>query len=137
MAFIAVSSSSSVASLIEDPSVPYLHEVAKILDKIDIMGDNWRRLWSELLDRPLEEQLAMRHEKGPTMFTLMLWSCAKPPTEATVGQLIKALNAIYRNDVAGILEKHIKVRIHVIHLINSLEYCSCCVHVHTDFTSLL
>ena len=135
MAFIAVSSSSSVASLIEDPSVPYLHEVAKILDKNDIMGDNWRRLWLELLDRRrLQEQLALRHEKGPTMFTLMLWCRAKPPTEATVGQLIKALNAIYRNDVAGILEKHIKVRIHVIHLINSLEYRSCCVH--TDFTMI-
>ena len=115
--------------------MPCLHEVAKILDKNDIMGDNWRRLWPKLLDRPLEEQVAMRHEKGPTMFTLMLWCRAKPPTKATVGQLIKALNAIYRNDVAGILEKHIKVKIHVIHLINSLEYCSCCVH--TDFTSLL
>jgi hypothetical protein len=102
-----LNSSSPVASLIKDPLHRGLLEVTQILDKKDVMGDDWRRLWTELLKRPIEEQLATECEIGPTLFTLMLWCRSKPQSVTTAGNLIKALNAIYRNDVAGILEKYI------------------------------
>lgn len=110
---IAVSYSSPVKPLLSDHHVPWLLEVERILDEDDVMGDDWRRLWSELIDRPLDEQLVKDQEGGPTKFLLSLWCRAKSPAEATVGRLIGALNAIYRNDVAQILDKYIDVRMNL------------------------
>lgn len=112
---IAVSYSSPVRPLIAGPGapVPCLLNMAHRLDEDDVMGDDWRRLWSELIDRPLEETLAKGQKEGPTLFLLKLWCRMKPTTEATVGRLIGGLNAIYRNDVAEIVETCIDVHVSI------------------------
>ena len=86
--------------LIGEPVARCLFEVSELLDKDDDLEDDWRRLWKELLVRPLNEIKVREKSKSPTLFLLNRWCKMKPPSEATIGQLIKALNAIYRNDVA-------------------------------------
>ena len=86
-------------------------EMSTILDQPDDVGDDWRRVWSELLDKPLNEEVASQKEEGPTCFVLKLWCRMKPPSQATVRHLVKALNSIERNDVARIVQKHCKVGI--------------------------
>lgn len=103
--------SSSIKSLIADPIEECLIKIAEILDEYDPMGDDWRRLWSELIGSSLSEPQVRSRKEGPTMFVLKKWSHMRPPAEATVGQLIRAFSAIYRNDVAEILEMHTKVRL--------------------------
>jgi hypothetical protein len=99
-----VSYSTPVQDLIGCIPAQCIVEMSKILDQPDDMEDDWRRLWSELLNRPVKEVVSQK-EEGPTRFLLTLWCRANPPSQATVGHLIKALNAIYRNDVASLLEK--------------------------------
>ena len=103
---IVVSYDTPVESLIDEPTASCFLEVSKHLDEDDDLGDNWRRLWSELLNRPLNEDVVRKRSEGPTCFLLKQWCRMKPPSEATIGRLMKALNAIYRNDVARVLEKH-------------------------------
>ncbi|XP_062504591.1 uncharacterized protein LOC134181346 isoform X1 [Corticium candelabrum] len=81
-------------------------DVSKYLDEADDLGDDWRRLWKQLLERPLEEDVARKNSKSPTLYILRRWCRMKHPSEATIGQLMKALNAIYRNDVACVLEEY-------------------------------
>ena len=83
--------------------------MSKVLDQTDDMGDDWRRLWSELLDKPLNEEVASQKKEGPTHFVLKLWCRMKPPSQATVEHLVEALNSIQRNDVARIVQKYCKV----------------------------
>ncbi len=84
-------------------------DVSKYLDEADDLGDDWRRLWKQLLERPLEEDVARKNSKSPTLYILRRWCRMKHPSEATIGQLMKALNAIYRNDVACVLEEYCQV----------------------------
>ena len=105
---ILVSYSTPVEGLIGDTPSQCIVEMSKVLDQRDDMEDNWRRLWLELLNRPLKEEASQKKE-GPTHFLLKLWCRTKPPSQATVGHLIQALNSIYRNDVARIVEKYCKV----------------------------
>jgi hypothetical protein len=100
----SVSYSTPVKTLIGGTPSQCIVEMSSILDQADDMEDDWRRLWSELLNRPVKEVVSQK-EEGPTRFLLTLWCRANPPSQATVGHLIKALNAIYRNDVASLLEK--------------------------------
>ena len=86
-------------------------EMSKALDQLDDMEDDWRRLWSELLKRPLNEEVVSQKKEGPTQYLLKRWCQAKPPCEATVGHLIQKLNSIHRNDVARIVGKYCKVEI--------------------------
>ena len=100
-----------VQDLIGDTPSQCIVEVAMVLDKPDKMGGDWRRLWSELLTRPCSEEFVSQTEESPTHFLLKLWCWTKPPSQATVAHLIKALNSFYRNDVARIVEKYCKVGI--------------------------
>ena len=104
-----VSYSTPVQDLIDDTSSQCIVEMSKVLDQVDAMEDDWRRLWSELLNRPLKVEVVSQQEEGPTQFLLKLWCRSKDPSQATVGHLIEALNAIYRNDVARLVEKYCKV----------------------------
>ena len=96
-------------SLVDDPTASCLLEVSKLLDEDDDLGDDWRRLWSELLNRPLNEDVVRKKSGGPTLFLLKRWCSMKPPSEATIGRLMKALNAIYRNNVARVLQRHVDI----------------------------
>ena len=112
MLLLLVSYETPVQDLIGDTPSQCIVEVSKVLDKPDKLGDDWRRLWSELLlNRPFNEEVVSQMEEGPTHFLLKVWCRTKPPSQATVGHLIEALNSIYRNDVARILEKCCKVGI--------------------------
>ena len=86
-------------------------EMSKALDQLDDMEDDWRRLWSELLKRPLNEEVVSQKKEGPSQYLLKRWCQANPPCEATVGRLTQKLNSIHRNDVARIVEKYCKVEI--------------------------
>jgi hypothetical protein len=103
----SVSYSTPVKTLIGGTPSQCIVEMSSILDQADDMEDDWRRLWSELLNRPVKEVVSQK-EEGPTRFLLTLWCRSNPPSEATIGHLIKALNAIYRNDVARMMEKYCK-----------------------------
>ena len=96
-------------SLIDKPTASCLLEVSKLLDDEDALGDDWRRLWSELLSRPLNEDVVKKKSESPTLFLLKRWCSMKPPGEATIGRLMKALNAIYRNNVARVLQRHVDI----------------------------
>ena len=108
---LLVSYETPVQDLIGYTPSPCIVEISKVLDQHDDMEDDWRRLWSELLNRPLKEELVSQKKEGPTQFLLKLWCRTKPPSQTTVGHLIEALNSIYRNDVARILGKYCKVGI--------------------------
>ena len=86
-------------------------EVSRALNQLDDMKDDWRRLWSELLNRPLNEEVVSQKKEGPIQYLLKRWCQAKPPRETTVGFLIQKLNSTHRNDVARIVEKYCKVEI--------------------------
>lgn len=109
VALSLVTRSSPIKPLIAEHPAQCILEVAHTLNKEDALGDDWRRLWPELLDRPLDENVVKSQEEGPTMFTLRTWCRMKSAAEATVGRLITALNAIYRNDLAEIMENSIDV----------------------------
>ena len=109
---ILVSYETPVQDLIGGPPSQCIVEMSKVLDQPDKMGDEWRRLWSEMLNRPFNEGVVSQTEEGPTHFLLKLWCRTKPPSQATVTHLIDALNSIYRNDVARIVEKYCKVGIY-------------------------
>ena len=100
-----------VQDLIGDSPSQCVVEISRLLDQPDKMEDDWRRLWSELLNRPFNEEVVSQTEEGPTHFLLKLWCRMKPPSQVTVGHMIQALNSIYRNDVARIVEKYCKVGI--------------------------
>ena len=106
-----VSYETPVQDLIGGPHSQCIVEMSKVLDRPDKMGDDWRRLWSELLNRPFNEEVVSRTEEGPTHFLLKLWCRTKPPSQATVAHLVEALNSMYRNDVARIVGKYCKVGI--------------------------
>ena len=107
--FVLVSYSTPVRGLVGDTPALCIVEVSMVLDQPDDMEDDWRRLWQELVNRPLNEEVVSQKKEGPTQYLLKRWCQATPPCEATVGRLIEKLNSIHRNDVAGIVEKHCKV----------------------------
>ena len=102
---ILVSYNTPVKSLIHEPTANCLLAVSKLH-----LGDDWRRLWSELLDRPLNEDVVSKKCVSPTLYVLKRWCRMVIPNEATIERLIKALSAIYRNDVACVLEEYCQVR---------------------------
>ena len=106
---ILVSYMTPVKSLIE-PTATCMLAVSKLLDEDDDLGDDWRRLWSELLNRPLNEDVVSKKCVSPTLYVLKRWCRMVIPNGATLGRLIKALSAIYRNDVACVLEEYCQVR---------------------------
>lgn len=105
-----MSSSTLISHLLVGPQ-PHecLLSVANIMDEKDDMCDDWRRLWSELVNRPLDEAVAKQQPAGPTIFTLKRWVRMSKPKDTTVGKLIKALSAVYRNDAAEMLEQYVQV----------------------------
>ena len=105
-----VSYMTPVKSLIDEPTATCLLAVSKLLDEDDDLGDDWRRLWSELLNRPLNEDVVSKKCVSSTLYVLKRWCRMVIPNEATIGRLIKALSAIYRNDVACVLEEYCQVR---------------------------
>ena len=113
---LLVSYSTPVQDLVGCTPSQCIVEMSKVLDRRDAMEDDWRRLWSELLNRPLNEEVVSHKKEGPTQFLLKLWCRMKPLSQATVRHLIQALNSIYRNDVARIVEKYCKV----VHLISCI-----------------
>ena len=108
--FLTVTSSTLISHLLAG-SQPHecLLKVASLMDKEDAMGDDWRKLWTELVKRPLNESVARHQPEGPTIYTLTLWVRGGKPSEVTVGRLIKALSAVYRNDTAAVLEEYAQV----------------------------
>ena len=48
-------------------------KIAAMMDEEDAMGDDWRKLWSELVKQPLDEAVAKQNPEGPTIYTLKLW----------------------------------------------------------------
>jgi GTPase SAR1 family protein len=85
-----------------------LMEVARSLDKYDPMKDDWRRLWSHLTRRDGDVNLVKEQSESPTIYTLRMWCRMAPLKSATVGRLVAALSAIYRNDVASKLSGYIE-----------------------------
>ena len=108
--YVSVNYSTAVEALIKNPPHECILEVARLLDKPDEMGDDWRRLWSVLINRPLNESMVRARREGPTCFVLSRWCQMKPTSQATVERLIEALNDIFRNDVARCLEEYCQVR---------------------------
>ncbi|XP_062512447.1 uncharacterized protein LOC134188266 [Corticium candelabrum] len=104
-----VNYSTPVEALIKNPPHECILEVARLLDKPDEMGNSWRRLWFVLIDRPFNESMFRAMREGPTCFVLTRWCQMKPTSQATVERLIKALNDIFRNDVARCLEEYCQV----------------------------
>ena len=64
---ILVSYNTPVKSLIHEPTANCLLAVSKLLDEDDHLGDDWRRLWSELLNRPLNEDVVSKKCVSPTL----------------------------------------------------------------------
>ena len=108
--FLTVTSSTLISHLLAG-SQPHecLLKIAAMMDEEDDMGDDWRKLWTELVRRPLNESVAKCRQEGPTIYTLKLWVRRGKPSEATVGRLLKALSDVYRNDVAAVLEVYAQV----------------------------
>ena len=103
--------SSPIERLLVEPTEACLVEMAKVLDEEDDdMGDDWRRLWSELINRPLNETMVREKREGPTLFLLKMWCRMQSPSEATIKRLIEALNVIFRNDIARLLIACCEVR---------------------------
>ena len=111
--------SSTLISHLLPGSQPHecLLEIGALMDKEDAMGDDWRKLWTELVKRPLDEAVVKNQPEGPTIYTLKLWVRGSKVTEATVGKLINALSKAYRNDAAEVLEKYTQVSVQC--------YCFC------------
>lgn len=107
---LSVGHTTPVEKLIGDSPSPCIVEMSEMLDGDHEMRDDWRCLWSELLDRELNEEVARQTKEGPTRFVLKLWCQKTSPSEATIEHLITALNAMRRNDVARAVEKYCKVR---------------------------
>ena len=85
-------------------------KVAEVMDKEeDVICDDWRSLWCDLLERPFSEEMKtkIRETASPTLYVLGKW--INKLTSATVGKLMSCLSAIYRNDVAEILMKYLNV----------------------------
>ncbi|XP_062512026.1 uncharacterized protein LOC134187874 [Corticium candelabrum] len=102
----SISYMTPVKFLIDEPNAACLLAVSKLLDEDDDLGDDWRRLWPELLNRPLNEDVVSKKCVSPTLYVLKRWCRMVIANEATIGRLIKALSAIYRNDVACVLEEY-------------------------------
>ena len=107
---VTVTLATSVSQLLCGPQ-PHacLATVANLLDEEDPMEDDWRRLWNELIRRTLDVNVVKRQAESPTIFTLKRWCRMAPPESPTIGKLIAALSAIYRNDVAAKLTNYVKV----------------------------
>ena len=103
--------SSTLISHLVTGSQPHecLLKIAAMMDKEDAMGDDWRKLWSELVHRPLNETVVKHQPEGPTIYTLKLWVRGGKQSESTVGRLIKALSNVHRNDAAEVLEEYAQV----------------------------
>ena len=107
-----VPSSTPISHLMDNT---HIHEglqmVAEVMDKEDdIICDDWRSLWSDLLDeRSLNEEMMkqIRLTSSPTLYVLRKWMCKSAC--ATVGKLIQRLTAIDRNDVAAVMRKFVHV----------------------------
>ena len=111
MFHLIVSYATPVQDLIGDTPGQCIVEMSEVLDQIDDMDDDWRRLCSELLNRPHDDEVVSQKKDGPTHFLLKLWCRMMPPSQATVAHLIEALNSTNRNDVARIVGKYCKVDI--------------------------
>ena len=107
---LLVSYATPVQDLIGHTPSQCIVEMSRVLNQPDEAGDNWQYLWSKLLERPFSEECVSQKE-CPTRFLLKLWCQMKPSSQTTVGHLIGALNSIYRNDVARIVDKYCKVGI--------------------------
>ena len=108
----SVQSTTPISHLLSDTHVhECLQKVAEVMDKEeDIICDDWRSLWCDLLERPLSEmkmKIQQTANTSPTHFVLKKW--IHKSSSATVGKLIERLTAIYRNDVAEILMKYLNV----------------------------
>ena len=107
----SVQSQTPISHLLNDAHVhECLQKVAEVMDKEDdIICDDWRSLWCDLLEQPLTEEMKtkIRETASPTLYVLKKWTCKS--TSATVGKLIERLSAIYRNDVADSLMKFLNV----------------------------
>ncbi|XP_062511677.1 uncharacterized protein LOC134187544 isoform X2 [Corticium candelabrum] len=104
-----IQSTTPISHLLSDTHVhECLQKVAEVMDKEeDVICDDWRRLWCDLLERPFSEEMKtkIRETASPTLYVLGKW--IRKLTSATVGKLMSRLSAIYRNDVAEILMKYL------------------------------
>ena len=107
----SVQSTTPISHLLSDTHVyECLEKVAEVMDKEDdIICDDWRSLWCDLLERHLNEEMKtkIRETTSPTLYVLKKWMCKS--ASATVGKLMERLSFIYRNDVAEILMKCLSV----------------------------
>ena len=108
--FLSVTYMTPVQDLISDPPVQCIVEVANLLDLEDEKGGDWPRLWQELMHKFPNEAVVRHNKRGPTIFLLKTWCQIKLPSVATVGELVNALKAVNRADVALIIEKYCEVR---------------------------
>ena len=99
-----------VQDLIGDHPSQCMIEVSELLDKEDEMGGDWRQLWSGLLHKSPNESVIRQEKEGPTLFLLKMWCLIKPPSAATVGELVSTLNVVNCPDIAAIIEKYCQVR---------------------------
>ena len=99
-----------VEDLLGDPADPCILKIAELLDQTDDMGNDWRRLWSEILNRSPNDVTIYLKGEGPTLCLLKMWCKMKLTSAATIGQLIKALNKINRHDIVMVIEGYCKVR---------------------------
>jgi hypothetical protein len=92
-----------VEHLIGDSPNQCIIEVAELLDKKD--GLDCVQLWQELLHKSPNEEAVHQQTEGPTMFLLKLW-CQIKRSAATVGELIRALDAVNRPDISMLLQTY-------------------------------
>ena len=52
-----------VQDLIGDSPSQCVVEISRVLDQPDKMEDDWRRVWSELLNRPFNEEVVSQTEE--------------------------------------------------------------------------
>eukprot|EP00118_Oscarella_pearsei_P023929 m.293732 g.293732 ORF g.293732 m.293732 type:complete len:1094 (+) comp40740_c0_seq29:402-3683(+) len=99
--------SKTIKSLLDFPLHQSIIDVAEELDKEDDLEDNWLSLWKKLLERPIKNSVEIQNKReGPTVYLLKRW-VQQEGQRATVGKLLAALSAIYRNDVGNLLEQHL------------------------------
>ena len=89
-----------------------LESLCALMDTIDPLGNDWRKLWTELLNEPMtseKSRVLPDGAQGPTHLLLTIWSQRVP--ECTVGYLMSVLRNMRRNDAADVLDSMIlKVR---------------------------
>jgi hypothetical protein len=118
-----------VEHLIGDSPNQCIIEVAELLDKKD--GLDCVQLWQELLHKSPNEEAVHQQTEGPTMFLLKLW-CQIKRSAATVGELIRALDAVNRPDISTLIQTYCQVRSYLSRWKEKKSFYFCILYLDTS-----